>query len=100
MQSYLVLEVQPHLWHIQQEHRSEGLRDLDVIRSAQRFPAKVVKRELGNLARALRDHNRPTPRVQFSVCNRRIRRVGRGQRHKQLVHFPLVLIGQRVVVDM
>lgn len=75
VRSYLILEVQTHLRHIQQEYRSEGLRDLDVICGAKRFPAKVIKLELGDLARALGDDNRTAPCVQFSVRDYRIRRV-------------------------
>ena len=95
----LILLVQPHLGHVENEDGLEVLHDLQVVRRAQRHPAQLVEVELRHGARALGHDDGAPPRRELAVVLHRVGGVG-GERLEDLVDFGFVLGGEGVVVDV
>lgn len=94
-----VLLVQIQLGHVRQKHRLKLLRDLEVVRRAQRLATQLHKAEFGRLPRRARDDEGPAPDAEVAVLDDLL--AGRrGEAFEQLVDLGPVFGRGGVEVDL
>lgn len=95
----LVLLVQPHLRHVEDEDGLEVLDDLQIVRGTQRHPAELVEVELRHGARAFGHGDGAAPCRELAVVLHGVRGV-RSKGPEDLVDLSFVLRREWIVVDV